>query len=417
MMHKMWIIKLKNGNGTIEYDTRGVMYVNGVRVEITKKLRTFLSALLHAQGQIVSRQEISVELWGSPHHGLPGPGTGRLDKTVDRLRDCFTQGTAELIRTVKGGGFYFDCERASVRCTAVGALPDGACQLRPGLLLPGQNGDLKLLRKLGQSTPGLQSWLAQNCRGSSLLRVLRIATDDVRRVDLEQERACNLQLVQEGAGAHVPRIHNACLQKGPPYWLEIQHFGQSLTDWAAEQNHLAGMGAAVVVDTWLTIAEALLAGHNIGLPHGNLKPSNILMLSSGRQTLVRLADWSSARSFDGAYLKSWESDPSGGGPPVPAPSSLPYLSPELFCDCEQPGSAKSDVYAMAVLFYQLLIRDFKRSVSHGFEAHVPAPLRGPLKRAVCGAPDARPTLDEFVKDVQSVDGYLEAAQERQWQRS
>lgn len=90
------------------------------------------------------------------------------------------------------------------------------------------------------------------------------------------------------------------------------------------------------------IAHGLHAAHSQGLVHGNLKPENVVLDAAGN---VRLTDFGLAR------LVEFDSD---SAPGVPAGvGRVEYKAPEQF-ESEGSGTVRSDIYALGVLFYEML---------------------------------------------------------------
>ena len=87
------------------------------------------------------------------------------------------------------------------------------------------------------------------------------------------------------------------------------------------------------------IAAALSHAHRHGIVHRDLKPSNVLLhLPTG---ILKLADFGLARSADA------EPTATGMVPGTPA-----YMAPEQLAG--QPPTARSDLYALGVILYELL---------------------------------------------------------------
>jgi len=95
----------------------------------------------------------------------------------------------------------------------------------------------------------------------------------------------------------------------------------------------------------IEIAEALQHAHDRGIVHRDLKPANILVDAAGRP---RILDFGVARSIDAdAQLTTLRTDV---GQLV---GTIPYMSPEQL-DGRPAVDARSDVYALGVLTYELL---------------------------------------------------------------
>lgn len=89
------------------------------------------------------------------------------------------------------------------------------------------------------------------------------------------------------------------------------------------------------------IAEAMQQAHDLGLTHGDLKPSNVMLEASGS---VRILDFGLASKVDMQATTSMvEQDPQG---------TIAYMAPERLLG--EPLAPQVDVYALGVIFYELL---------------------------------------------------------------
>jgi serine/threonine protein kinase len=114
---------------------------------------------------------------------------------------------------------------------------------------------------------------------------------------------------------------------------------------APQVQRLRGMGYVPAV-VWLMsrVAEGLAHAHERGILHRDLKPANILLADDGEPVLLdfNLAADTKAR-FGAAFAHI-------GG-------TLPYMAPEhlrAFRASEGASDARSDIYSLGVVFYELL---------------------------------------------------------------
>jgi len=154
------------------------------------------------------------------------------------------------------------------------------------------------------------------------------------------------------------------LPSGEVHYLVMELVkGCSLRD---ELNRQGRMSLATVIDIVEQVARALDAAHEAGIVHRDLKPENvqIVPLGAGRQH-VKVLDFGIAKLGDRDDVMVLPSlptapstDPSGFATAsevltgVSVMGTPPYMAPEQFF--AQPIDARCDVYALAVMTWELL---------------------------------------------------------------
>jgi serine/threonine protein kinase len=114
--------------------------------------------------------------------------------------------------------------------------------------------------------------------------------------------------------------------------------GQALKDKLKDDGRLSPKAAA---DIMMQIAEALRYVHSAGIVHGDIKPDNILLVRTvDRHRSVKLLDFGLAHGGEGEDATQLRGTPA-------------YMAPERIAKT-QPTVA-SDIYALGVLFYELLV--------------------------------------------------------------
>lgn len=127
------------------------------------------------------------------------------------------------------------------------------------------------------------------------------------------------------------------------------------------------------------LADALDHAHRQGVVHRDIKPSNVIITANARPVLT---DFGIARMVDSTVITE-----SGGTLGTPA-----YMSPEQ--GKGEPGDARSDIYALGVMLYQLCTGQLPFDADTPYAIilkHITAPL--PPPRTV------RPDLPEVIERV------------------
>jgi serine/threonine protein kinase len=195
----------------------------------------------------------------------------------------------------------------------------------------------------------------------------------------------------------------------PPNYLESEYGGPNLVEWAENEGGLENIPLEQRVEMIAAIARAVALAHGAGVLHKDLKPANVLVtpeFEGGKR--VKLVDFGSASLIEPERLKALGIS----NPSMTETSSLRagtltgtliYLAPEVLCG-ERP-TAGSDVYALGVMLYQIVIGDFGKPLAPGWESGVEDPLvREDIAAAVCGERGRRlATATELAQRLESLE--------------
>jgi serine/threonine protein kinase/tetratricopeptide (TPR) repeat protein len=128
-----------------------------------------------------------------------------------------------------------------------------------------------------------------------------------------------------------------------PYFVMELVDGLSLTDYVRSNR----LGQRAIVQLFLGVCEALQHAHEAGVVHRDLKPANILVDRAGEPKVL---DFGVAKvSQEQEWLTQAETR---SGQFV---GTLPYMSPEQVDTTERTLDARSDVYSLGLVLYELLI--------------------------------------------------------------
>jgi eukaryotic-like serine/threonine-protein kinase len=371
--------------GNCALDTRTLeLTVGGAVVRLERRPLELLLYLLTHAGEVVTKDELLDEVW-----------EGRvvsesvLTKCVAKLRQGLGDEDQAIVRTVHGYGYRLVAEvRVERPATApVRLLPE---------LKPGDRPPLRplwrLAKPLGSGGFG-EAWLVEHAKTGEQ-RVFKFGVDAAGLSTLRREITLHRVLRQAlGPRPDFVRILDWNLEE-PPCYLEIEYVeGGSLADWLTAAGGPTTVPLETRLDLVIQVAEALAAAHSVGVLHKDLKPGNILVAASEQgRPQVKLCDFGSGHLTDLARLEQLEitrlgftevrpDEKSSGGTPL-------YLAPELLQG--HAPTAHSDLYALGVLLYQLVIGDLRKPLAVGWEQDVTDPLlREDIAAAAAGRPQNR----------------------------
>lgn len=383
--------------GAVEFDeSRFELVVGGLAVELEPKPLQVLAELLRHVGEVVTKEELFERVWA----GRPTVDNV-LPNAVAKLRKALGSAEAERIVTLPRLGYRLN---GPVERLAAGRRLASRLQLAAGLAVP-QRPDFVLERQLNPSRAS-EVWLARHQRTREL-RVFKFSADGERLALLKRE-ATLYRVLNESLGERddFARILDWNFES-PPFFLECAHGGDNLRDWA-EAGHLAALAGAQRLALFLQVARAVAAAHSVGVLHKDLKPANVLVSPAPEGGWrVRLTDFGSGRLLQPERLAELGITQLGltltqAGEAETSGTPL-YLAPELIAG--QPPTVQSDVYALGLLLYQLLVGDLRRPLAPGWETALADPLLAEtVAAATHGEPAQRlPSVAALVEQLQSLD--------------
>jgi len=265
--------------------------------------------------------------------------------------------------------------------------------------------------KLGEGGFG-EVWLAED-PSSGEDRVFKFCFDAGRLRTLRREVAL-FRILREALGRRedIARILGWHVEE-PPFYLEMEYTeGGDLGAWLEANGGSEGVPLATRIELAAQVAEALAAAHSVGVLHKDVKPSNVLVMEAeGGSPRIRLTDFGVGALADPAALNELHltgigmtelaSDTSGSS------GTLAYMAPELFEG--SPPSPRTDVYALGVLTYQLVVGNLRRPMAPGWERHVEDELlREDIAAMVAGDPASRPAdASEAARRLRNLDARRE----------
>lgn len=262
-----------------------------------------------------------------------------------------------------------------------------------GLDVPGRPG-WRLDRKLGSGGFG-EVWLATSER-TKQHRAFKFCFQTDRLRSLKRELTL-FRLLQEALGERVDiaRLYDVRFDEAP-FFLEMEYTPDGSLDlWAVVDGHLADMTLEARAGFVAEIAEALGAAHSVGVLHKDVKPSNVLVRRDAKGGVhPRLTDFGIGHLLDPSALSDAMVSATGFTQAAALTDlgsrtgTRLYMAPELLAG--KPPSIASDVHALGVLLYQVIVGDLDRPLGQGWQRDVSdALLVEDIAACVAGDPKER----------------------------
>jgi non-specific serine/threonine protein kinase len=365
-----------------EFDeARWSLKVRDQPVELEPRPLQVLRELLRCAGEVVRKDELVAAVYGHLH-----VTDGALNQAISKLRNALGDRDQTIIATVHRLGYRLAVP-AKVR-TASGSQAEPVT-LQAGGILPGRD-QWELVSPLGANR-GVEVWLARH-RKLGEQRVFKISADGARLSCLKREvTLCRMLREQLGERDDFVNVLDWNFEHAP-FYIECEYGGVDLLQWWQAHGGPAGIPLEQRLGLLASVADSLGDAHAIGVLHKDLKPSNILVeaTSDGRWR-TRLADFGSAHLLHLDRLNEFgitrlgftqtQAAISSGGTPL-------YLAPEIIADGS--ATALSDIYALGVVLYQLVVGDLRKPLAPGWERDISDDvLRGDIAAAVDGNPQRR----------------------------
>jgi DNA-binding winged helix-turn-helix (wHTH) protein/serine/threonine protein kinase len=373
--------------GGVTLDERTLeLSVNGSLVSLERKPLEVLLCLLNRAGEVVTKDELLEAVW-------PGRILTEtvLTKHVGRLREALDDDEQRIIKTQHGFGYRLIAP-VQVETSTAPAPPHFS--FGPGDHPPGRP-QWTLVGRLGAGGHG-EAWLVRHDKTRET-RVYKFALDNRSLASLKREITL-YRLLHDALPERRDYVEVLDWNlEEPPCWLELEHAGLSLVQWAQQRGGLAQVPLAARLEIVAQTAEALGAAHSVGVLHKDLKPGNVLIEGAGTAAdpiRIKLADFGAGGVLDPERLKSLGITRLGFTQALHTGNELGgtalYVAPEVLRG--QPATVQADVYALGVMLYQLVTGDLQRALAPGWEQEIEDELlRDDIAQAADGNPARRLT--------------------------
>ncbi|TAN06464.1 MAG: tetratricopeptide repeat protein [Rhodanobacteraceae bacterium] len=366
----------------VEFDeTRAELSVAGRHVDLEQRPLQVLALLLHHVDEVVPRQDLFDTVW----EGRPTVDNV-LANAIAKLRKALGPTAGARVINVPRVGYRF---KGPVERIVAGRHAPVAFAFQAGQPVPGR-GHFRLRECLDLSGDGAV-WLACHEKTGEQ-RVYKFAVDGERLAALMREVTI-YRVLRESLGERDDLVRVVDWNfDTPPCWLQYRYAGRDLARWALDEPAFAAAPRDRRIGWFLQIAGAVAAAHGAGVLHKDLKPANVLVAPGGDGWQFRVADFGSGRLLQPGKLEALGITRLGmtvtSALPADSGVTLSYLAPEVLAGAAP--SVESDVYALGLILFQMIVGDLHRTLAPGWERDVDDELlREDIAAATSGDPGRR----------------------------
>jgi len=375
--------------GTAQFDERSQqLTISGRGVRLEPKPMKLLALFLRHAGEVVTREEILESVWENRK-----TVDHTISTAVGKLRKALTPACGVEIETVPRAGYRLS---GHIKRAAVGRVKFSRLSLEPGLRVRARV-DFTLVEQIN-ATKYSDIWLA-NAESCGTLQVLKFAVDGARLGHLKREAVLNRVLIEAlGERDDIARMTDANFSS-PPFFLAYEYEGLNLRNWAESSRSFSRMKLSQRLELFQRICTAVAAAHGVGVLHKDIKPENILIQEGrGGDLSVKLGDFGNSELLEPEQIEQLQLTASGlavtrDNASSPESGTILYMAPELLQT--RTATVRSDIYALGMLLYQLIILDFNSTLTPGWQRAIPDPLLvEDIAIATDQEPDRRPSSVE-----------------------
>ena len=230
-------------------------------------------------------------------------------------------------------------------------------------------GPYRLVEVLGEGGMGVVYRAEQTApiRRDVALKVIRYGMDSARIVSRFESERQALAMMEH---PNIARVFDAgATPDGRPYFVMELVRGEPVTDFCAHES----IPLPERLRLFLQICDGVRHAHQKGIIHRDLKPSNILVARTGEAVVPKIIDFGIAKAVaDAAAIPGATIEGQVVGTPE-------YMSPEQAGVVETGVDARTDVYSLGILLYELVSGKRPYDLRSRTPADIERALRTPPK--------------------------------------
>ncbi len=251
---------------------------------------------------------------------------------------------------------------------------------------PGQIGPYKLIELLGEGGMG-EVWLAEQSKPVHrrvALKVIKLGMDTKQVVARFEAERQALAVMDHPGIAQV--FDGGATEEGRPYFVMELVRGVSIHEYCDTHR----LSTEERIRLFVGLCHAVQHAHQKGVVHRDLKPSNVLVAVKENEPVVKVIDFGIAKAL--GYELTDRTLVTRMGQIVGTPE---YMSPE---QAEMSGldvDTRTDVYALGVILYELLVG----ALPFDFSAKADEAIRHAIRETEVPRPSTKLTSLEGARDT------------------
>jgi eukaryotic-like serine/threonine-protein kinase len=317
------------------------LFLNASELADPAERTAYLERECGGDGALRQRVEALLAAHDGGERSVEGNATGMDDPTAPETVEATAAALAET-RLPPAPTTATDRSVGADSTVAGAPRADSAGGFVAGLVIAGR---YKLLEALGEGGMG-KVYLAEQTapvRRMVALKLIKIGMDSravLARFDAERQA---LALMDH---PNIARVYDGgSTEGGQPFFVMELVSGEPITDYCDRKR----LSVQARLELFVSVCQAVQHAHQKGIIHRDLKPSNVLVTEVDDRPTPKVIDFGVAKATE---LKLTDQSLGDTGAIVGTPA---YMSPEQADPSSMDIDTRTDVYALGVILYELLV--------------------------------------------------------------